>query len=151
MVYWLLAGLAVVVVSGLVAIVINSGPTQVETATVARGYDDISGAIGAGTTFTPQDNPLHCVVSLVRASQGTRVKMTWTAVTAGGQQNYKLLDREVELNGKQSTVDAYIQLPDPWPTGSYKVDVYLDGRLDRTLNFTISEAVRTGISPKFKI
>jgi len=149
LIVWIFAGMAVIVVSGLILIILNSGPTQLQAATVARVYDDTSGAIGAGTTFSPNDNPLHCVVGLVRASKGTKIKMSWIAVEAGGQHNYKLLDRVVELNGNQSTVDAYLELPHPWPTGSYKVDIYLDERLERTLPFNISEPVRTGAGAYF--
>lgn len=141
---WFLAGLAGSLVSGLIFIVLNSGPTEIQAAVVARGYTDAGGASGAGTTFSPQDNPLHCVVSLVRAGKGTKVKISWIAVEAGGQQNYKLLDRELEMNGQDSTIDAYLTLQQPWPTGSYKIEIYLDGRLARTLFFNISETVRVG-------
>ncbi len=146
---WLCAGLAGVLLSGLLLIILNSGPTQVQAATVARGYTDAGGATGAGTTFSPQDNPLHCVVTLVRAVKGTKVKISWIAVEAGGQQNYTLLDRELEMNGKDSTIDAYLELPQPWPTGAYKIDIYLDERLERTLSFTISGEIKSGAGAYF--
>jgi hypothetical protein len=146
---WLCAGIVAALLSGLILIILNSGPTEVQTASVARGYDDTAGAIGAGTTFSPQDNPLHCVVTLVRAVKGTKVKISWIAIEAGGQQNYTLLNRELEMNGKDSTIDAYLTLQQPWPTGAYKIDIYLDGRLARTLFFNITATVRTGAGAYF--
>lgn len=129
---------------GLALIILNSGPTQVQDAVVARGYDDATGPTGVGTVFGPQDNPLHCVVSVVRANKGTRVEIKWIAVDAGGQQNYTLLDRNLELDGHQSTVDAFLSLKDPWPSGSYKIEIRLDGQLARNLPFTIMDTVKTG-------
>ena len=140
----ILAALAMTLVGGLALILLNSGPTLVQDATVARGYDDATGPTGPGTLFGPEDNPLHCVVTLVRASKGTKVEIVWIALDAGGQQNYTLLDRNLELDGHQSTVDAYLKLKDPWPPGSYKIDIRLDGQLARTLFFTIVSPDKTG-------
>lgn len=147
---WVCLGLAgIIITGGLVIIFLNSGTTRIESAVVARGYDDATGATGAGTTFTPQDNPLHCVVSLVRASKGTIVRMSWFAVEAGDLRNYKLLEREVDIKSNESAVDAFLELQHPWPTGSYKIDIYLDGHLERTLFFNIAEPVRTGLKAYF--
>jgi hypothetical protein len=140
----ILAALAVTLAGGLGVILLNSGPTMLQDAAVARGYDDQTGPTGAGTVFGPQDNPLHCVVTVARADKGTRVEIVWIALEAGGQQNYTLLDRNLVLDGHQSTVDAYLSLKDPWPPGSYKIDIRLDGQLARTLFFTIAGTVRTG-------
>jgi hypothetical protein len=53
------------------------------------------------------------------------------------------------MNGKDSTIDAYLTLQRPWPVGAYKIDIYLDGRLNRTLYFNITATVRTGAGAYF--
>jgi len=133
--WWALSALALAAaLTGLV--VINSGPTTIKQAQVARDFKD--GPVGAGTLFNPQDNPLHCVVQLERASKGVRVKFIWTVIEAGGQQNYKLNEREVILSSGQGSIDAYLSLQDPWPPGAYKIDIFLDDKPASTLNFMVA-------------
>jgi hypothetical protein len=37
-----------------------------------------------------------------------------------------------------ATMDFKLENDQPWPVGKYKVDLYLDGALDRTLEFTVA-------------
>jgi hypothetical protein len=132
--------LAGVILVGLIFFVLNSGPTAIKSVELARDYQNEQ-AVGVGTVFQPTDNPLHCVIRLERQSVGTKVKVVWTAVDANGQQNYKLSEREIVVEGSnQNTIDAFLQLSTPWPPGSYKVDVYLDDRLNKTVMFSIANS-----------
>ncbi len=133
---WWLAALALAAVL-IALIVLNSGPTSIKLAVVARDYQ--AGPVGAGSLFNPEDNPLHCVVKLEHASKGVRVKFVWTVIEAAGQQNYKLNEREVILGSGQDSIDAYLSLPHPWPPGAYKIDIFLEDKPANTLNFTVAD------------
>ncbi len=124
---------------GLVALtlfILNSGPTSISQAVLARDFQN-DAAVGSGTVFRPGDNPLHCVVELKNVSAGTKIRVVWTVLEAGEQQNLKLFEREIVAGTNQTKIDAFLTLNQPWPVGSYKVDLYLEGKLDRTLPFKI--------------
>jgi hypothetical protein len=38
-----------------------------------------------------------------------------------------------------STADFTLSNDQPWPVGKYKADIYLDDKLDRTLEFEVQE------------
>lgn len=90
----------------------------------------------ATTTFTP-DNPFYLQVDLANAPDGTKVKAAWTAVSvAGVDPNTPLDDVELTQGSGKLTFDlANDQL---WPAGEYKVDIYLNDTLDRSLTFRVS-------------
>ena len=112
----------------------SAGPARIESVELARDFKD--GKPVGQTTVFPPDSTFHAVVRVSRARSDTKVKAVWTAVDAGGEQNRTIDEKEVTGPGDQA-VDFTLSLPRPWPTGSYKVDVYLDGKLDRSVDFTV--------------
>jgi hypothetical protein len=105
---------------------------------------DVTGSafdpVDPATTF-PTDQPvIHLVAKVANAPEGTKVKSVWTAVDVGdvAPANTKIAETEVVLN---SDGNAHFTLSTPstgtWPAGKYKVDVYLNDKLDRTLEYTI--------------
>src|SRR5437588_6294456 len=102
-----------------------------------------------GDKFEPVENfkPTDTFGVLVKLSEpkiGTRVKGVWTAVDAGGLKDKKLLEKEVTLNSdtfkgvkQKDRVDFSLSHDNPYPTGDYKIDIYLNGELAETVEFTI--------------
>lgn len=94
------------------------------------------------TSTFPIDQPvIHLVVTVANAPEDTKVKTVWTAVDVGAAAPANMLIAEAEV-----TLDASgnahftLSIPDSgaWPAGKYKVEIYLNDKLDRTLEYTIT-------------
>ena len=125
----------------LLAIVVSgcefsASTASIKSAELARGYQD-GKAVDVTTTFGPTDNPLHCVVTLGNVPDGTKVKAAWTVVDAGdGQFKDQKID-ETELQSGSGVLDFTLSNNQSWPKGKYKVDLYLNGKLDRSVEFQV--------------
>lgn len=89
------------------------------------------------TSFSPKDNPLYCIVELNQAVNSVTFKFVWTAVDAGGAQDYKLLEKSVDAKAGETFYNATAKLDKDWPTGSYRVDFYANDVLSKSLNFMV--------------
>lgn len=87
----------------------------------------------ATTEFTP-DQPFVYVVKLANAPDDTKVKAVWYSVDAAGAATQFV---EKELVGGQSPITFTATNSGPWPVGKYKVDLFLNDKLDRTLEFSV--------------
>jgi hypothetical protein len=88
------------------------------------------------TVFAP-DQTFYCIVELANAPEDTRLKAVWTAVEVEGEQPNLLID-EVEMTAEEGNVFTFDLTNDGlWPVGKYKVDLYLNDELDRTLDFEV--------------
>ncbi len=64
------------------------------------------------------------------------MKAIWTAISAeGATPNFKI--DEVEKTSGDATIVFDLSNTQPWPTGNYKVELYLNDKLDRTLEFQV--------------
>jgi hypothetical protein len=92
----------------------------------------------SGTTFHTADGPFHLLVIVANAPEGTKVKASWFAVEAGNEKGTLIDENEITLTN-ETDVDFNLSLPRPWPVGKYKVDLYLNSKLDRTIPFDVKE------------
>ena len=95
------------------------------------------------TTTFPIDQPvIHLVVNVANAPSDTKVKAVWTAVDVGdaAPANTQIAEVEVTLDAS-GTAHFTLSVPDSgaWPVGKYKVDVYLNDKLDRTLEYSVAQ------------
>lgn len=116
--------------------------TPVESGSVIKeiyiAKDDGSGKPGDRTNkFQPGDRTIHCVVTLNEAKAGTDMKFSWWIVDADGTQNQKIKDIDYVTKALENTIRGHLSLPQDWPTGKYKVQIYVDGNLDRTVPYTV--------------
>ena len=92
----------------------------------------------AATTFSPTDHTIYCIIELNRIAKDTRVKFSWIAVDVEGEEkNFKFLDVKYRTKALENVVKAHATLPRDWPTGHYKVEVYINGLLDRSSSYSI--------------
>ena len=135
--WWVLL-IPVVLVGALIALAVISslGPASIKSAEMAKGFKD-NKAVNSTTTFAPTDNPLHSVVEINNPKKESKLKAVWSVVEAAGQKDILIDETELTLDNK-NIADFTLSLPREWPKGKYKVDLYLDGKLDRTLNFTVA-------------
>ena len=88
-------------------------------------------------TFEPSDRVIHCVATLKQAKSGTDMRFSWWIVDADGTQNKKIKDIEYSTSALENIIHGHLTLPQDWPKGKYKVQVYVNGDLDRTVNYTV--------------
>ena len=88
-------------------------------------------------TFEPGDRTIHSVATLKEAKSGTSMKFSWWIVDADGTQNQKIKDIDYSTRTLENIIHGHLTLPQDWPRGKYKVQVYVNGDLDKTVNYTV--------------
>lgn len=88
------------------------------------------------TTVFTADQTFYCVVTLANAPDDTTLKAVWTAVDVEGEEpNTAIGEKELTGGGNPYVFNASVD--GSWPIGTYKVDLYLNDKLDRTLEFEV--------------
>jgi hypothetical protein len=91
------------------------------------------------TTFSPTD-VFYAVADLANAPQGTKVEAKWTAVNATDTEpNLEFQTQSLDITEESFSGTIYFQLSNDegWPPGQYKVDLYLNGALAQTAEFSV--------------
>ncbi len=116
----------------------TSGPGEFITE-IRMAKDNGSGdpQDGAVDTFGPTDRTVHCVIKLKESDSGTNIKFSWMIVEAEGAKNEKIKEIEYTTKPLENVVHAHLTLPRDWPKGKYKVDVYVNGKVDKTINYAV--------------
>jgi hypothetical protein len=127
--------LGVVLVALLGATLGCAGEVNVSTAKVADAYMSTDEGGTDRTTVYAQDAVFYAQVDLQNAPDDTVLKAVWSVVDAQGT------DPGLVINETEFTTgsDVYFTLSnnDPWPIGTYKVEIYLDGELVNTITFWV--------------
>jgi len=87
--------------------------------------------------YSPSDSDFYCYFDLNNAPESTVVKGVWTLVSADGYESNSEID-SAEITGSDNTY--YFSLgggTDPWPVGTYKIDLYVDGNWVETIEFEV--------------
>jgi hypothetical protein len=111
---------------------------SVSTANIqsAKLSSDKSGS-GLTTVFS-QDDVFWCLVQLANAPDDTTLKAVWTGVEVEGEEPNTLIDQSESTVAENSSYMTFSLTNDGlWPTGKYKIDLYLNDKLERTLEFTV--------------
>ncbi len=91
---------------------------------------------GETNTFS-NDQTFYCVVEVSSAPDDTTLKAVWTAVDAEGvDPNYVIDEVEVTTDGN-NTFTFDLSNDSLWPDGAYKVDIYMNDTLEKTLDFSV--------------
>jgi hypothetical protein len=106
------------------------------TANVANAYTTANPDDGSATTVFAQDQVFYAVVELANAPEDTQVKAVWTAVSIDGYDPNTYLDETV-LSSGDGKLTFEISNEQLSPLGQYKVDLYLNDTLGRTLTFEV--------------
>jgi hypothetical protein len=100
--------------------------------------DNGSGAPGDETeSFAASDRTVHCVATLKQAKAGTKMKFAWWIVDADGSKNQKIKEIDYTTRPLENIVHGHLSLPQDWPIGKYKCQVYVNGALDKTINYNV--------------
>jgi hypothetical protein len=126
----LCAALLVLVLS---ACSFSASTANISSAKMARDQDGEQPT----KTFSP-DEPFYCIVELSNAPDDTKVRALWTAVKAEGAEPNTEIDKAKTTSGS-GQLQFNLSNQGPWPTGDYKVDLYLNDAKEptKTLAFKV--------------
>lgn len=123
--------LAAIMAASLACNALNLGPVGVKDAKLAR---DPEGS--QPTTLFAQDDTFYFLAELVNAPPTTRVKASWTALEVDGMQLNLPVD-EAEITSGSGLLQFKLANNELWPAGRYKIDLYLNDQLARSLEFQV--------------
>ena len=107
------------------------------TATTMGTQVDAGKIVTPATTFKPTDHTLYLVVDAENILGGTTLGVKWYAVDAGTLKNQLLLENEVKLDPSNTSGEFALTTTGDLGPGKYKVDVYLEGKQDRSVEFQV--------------
>jgi len=113
-------------------------PTGIEEIYLAK--DDGEGKAGEQVTeFRTNDIPIYCVV-LLESGEATVVKMNFVAVSvAGVRPETKVVTASYTTKQGQNRVNFSGRPDGKWTPGKYRVDMFLDGKKVKDLEFEIKD------------
>jgi hypothetical protein len=85
-------------------------------------------------TFSPNEQ-FYCIVELSNAPKDTKVRAVWTAVKAEGADPNTKID-EAKTTSGSGQIQFNLSNEGAWPTGDYKVDLYLNDAKEPTKTLT---------------
>ena len=111
------------------------------TANISDAYMSLdSSGEQATSTFAPTDSTFYSQVQLSNAPDDTTLRAVWTAVSVAGEEPDLLID-ETTLTAGDGLHNFSLSNEGLWPVGEYKVDLYLNDELDRTLFGCLNRAL----------
>ena len=120
------------------------GASPVTDAVLAKDLTaDTATPVDVTTEYAPEQKNFHLVVTVNDAPKDTKFKSAWTALDIGGTTppNTKLEERELIVTGSGTFEFTLAPKTGKWASGKYKVDLYTNNKLDRTINFTVAGTI----------
>ena len=90
------------------------------------------------TTFGQQDN-FYLLGDLKNAPSDTKLKAIWTGVEVKDNPPNTVIDQKELVTGDGTFTFSLVNNNPVWPAGKYKVDIYLNDKLDQTVEFTVEQ------------
>jgi hypothetical protein len=80
----------------------------------------------------------HSIINWDNPRAGTKVRFVWIVVDAGGSKNEVIADGDsVTEKDTSDQVRDRLSVEEPLPKGSYKVEIYVNDKLEASLPFKI--------------
>jgi hypothetical protein len=133
---WKRAALGVVLAALLGGTLACGGEVNVSSAAVADAYMSTDEDGASRTTVYAQDATFYAQVDLQNAPDDTALKAVWTAVDVQDTEA-GLVINETETTTGSDLIHFSLGNDSLWPTGTYKVDIYLNNELVNTLDFSV--------------
>ena len=107
------------------------------TAKITDAYTarDVNGTPEATKVFS-QNEVFYALVTLDNAPDDTVTKAVWYAVDAEGTEKNTKID-EAEFTSSDQQITFNLSNDQLWPVGAYKVEIYLNDKLNQTLEFRV--------------
>ncbi len=108
---------------------VMGGGSSIDDIILTTGVDADYCPLDEVTAFSSQ-NPFYCSLKVSNLQPGSTVTSRWYFA----EQLIEEINYEVRTGGS-GCVGFELSSPNPWPRGQYRVDVYLDARLERMATF----------------
>jgi hypothetical protein len=99
-------------------------------------------AVGVTDTFKSTDPDLYAIIKLNTSKGHPTIKVVWTVVNGTDANKAPVTGREFGQAEKEATSKLiYAQVSRgaaPWAVGQYKAEVFLNGKLAKTAQFTVT-------------
>jgi hypothetical protein len=106
------------------------------TANIPDAYMSTDSDGANRTSGYSQDAIFYAQVDLANAPDDTKLKAVWFAVNAEGvEANFQI--EETEFTSSDGLIHFELSNDSLWPVGQYKVDIYLNDTLTKTLTFDV--------------
>jgi tetratricopeptide (TPR) repeat protein len=89
-------------------------------------------------SFSPSDRTIFCMIEFNVARAGTQVRFVWKTVEIDGSRNEEIKTVDYTTKAVDARVQGNLTLPRDWPAGTYKVDIYINGTFNRTVNYRVN-------------
>ena len=118
----------------------STSPAGTGTVTKAELRAEPAGQ-GPSSSFGPDTPKIICEWTVEDVTAGTEISGVWVAVDSGGvaPPNYRIDEAKLTLSGPMSGTFSITKPTKGWPKGRYQLEIYLDGKLAKTVPFTIEE------------
>jgi hypothetical protein len=130
----ILLGVLVLIISNLACVASGGGPPSLTNPRMSTGFD------GANTTtvYSPSDI-FYAVADLSNVETGSVVDAKWYIVSSPDYNAGEIESSTLKIEDKNAANYESFKLSskNSWPVGEYKVELYLDGTLVHTLNFSV--------------
>ncbi len=95
--------------------------------------------VGLSDNYPPDQDAFHAIVTLRDAPKDTVIKAVWYAVDVGvaAPPDTQIDETEVKTEGSRNLDFTLQRSSRQWAPGLYQVKIYWNGKLDRTVNFTV--------------
>ena len=106
------------------------------TANIADVWMSTDEAGDQRVTSYAQDAIFYAQVDLKNAPDDTVLKAVWTAIDVQDT-DPNLVITETEFTTGSGVINFNLSNDNLWPTGTYKVDIYMNGELAKALTFDV--------------
>jgi hypothetical protein len=135
-----LGGLLLLGVIGGVARYVTLSPS-VSKIEFAHNFQD-NRAVDVTDTFKSTDPNLYAIIHLTTTKGTPNVSVVWTVVNGTDAAQHPVGGLEFGQAARAAT-DTLLSASvargtSPWPVGQYKIDVFLDGKLAKSAQFTVT-------------
>lgn len=119
------------------ALACESLSTEMSLENLRLAYDENGEQV---TSTFGADDIFYAVADLKNAPQGTLVKAVWTAVDVQDtDEGLEIQEQKLDITEESFSGAIYFQLSNDerWPSGQYKVDLYLNETLAQSMEFSV--------------
>lgn len=119
------------------ALACESLSTEMSLENLRLAYDENGEQV---TSTFGADDIFYAVADLKNAPQGTLVKAVWTAVDVPDtDEGLEFQEQTLDITEESFSGAIYFQLSNDerWPSGQYKVDLYLNETLAQSMEFSV--------------
>jgi len=116
---------------------VSTSTAHLTDAKSCTGVDGNKNPVGITQTFTTNTPEIYIWFSWANAPDGTGVKAVWIYET----QSATITEYPLTLNEINGKGTFSLTKPDAgWPSGDYRVDIYLDNEVSKSVSFKVDES-----------